>query len=84
MYEHNHFEYAKLYLGSRDNSFDIKIKKAIFAQKRGASIFQGQLQMWTEHSHTNLWKTEKSGVIKKSFMATYIPKLKMDVAGLIF
>ena len=28
---------------------------------------QGQLQIWTEHSHTELWKSETSREIKKSF-----------------
>ena len=29
---------------------------------------QGQLQEWTEHSHTDLWKSETSRDIKKSFL----------------
>ena len=30
-------------------------------------VAQGQLQEWTEHSHTDLWKSKTSREIKKSF-----------------
>jgi hypothetical protein len=38
-------------------------------------LVQGQLQEWTEHSHTDLPKSETSRDIKKN-ITTYISKLK--------
>ena len=57
-------ELAATYLGGRSKITGFKIKKVLLL---GGRLGQGELQKWTEHSHTDLPKSETSRDIKKSF-----------------
>ena len=69
-------------------SIQIRHHKRFFPNCEKISTFyrcllQGQLQIWTEHSHTDLWnlsylnpKGEDSSCKIDGFMATYIPNLR--------
>ena len=73
VFMHLYFHTKKALIDFKISRLWLILKVALFWQLKAVSphdleaLVQGQLQEWTEHSHTDLWKSETSRDIKKSF-----------------